>query len=138
MTRFSLTMSEALDFILHAIDIGKGSEIFIPKLKAYSITDVKNVLWKILENTGEEEIGIRPGEKLHEVLINTDEMKYVWEINDMYMIVNPLYHKFFDDDIKTRYPNAKKIEFMKMYSSENVEKISPADLKQVILNSNLL
>ena len=138
MTRFSLTMSEALDFILHTIDIGKGSEIFIPKLRAYSITDVKNVLIEILRNTGEEEIGIRPGEKLHEVLINTDEMKYVWEINDMYMIVNPLYHKFFDDDIKTRYPNVKKVESMKIYSSENVEKIPPAELKQIILDSNLL
>mgnify|MGYP000026440529 FL=1 len=138
MTRFSLTMSEALDFILHATNIGKGSEIFIPKLRSYSITDVKSVLKEILENTGEEEIGIRPGEKLHEVLINTDEMKYVWEIDNMYMIINPLYHKFFDDDVKTRYPNAKKIESMKIYSSENVEKISPTDLKQIILDSNLL
>ena len=138
MTRFSLTMSEALDFILHATNIGKGSEIFIPKLRSYSITDVKNILTKILKNTEEKEIGIRPGEKLHEVLINTDEMKYVWEIDDMYMIINPLYHKFFDDDLKTRYPNAKKMESMKMYSSENVEKIPPAELKQIILDSNLL
>ena len=54
------------------------------------------------------------------------------------MIINPLYHKFFDTDIKTRYPNTKKLESMKIYSSENVEKISTADLKQVILDSNLL
>ena len=138
MTRFSLTMSEALDFILHATNMGKGSEIFIPKLRSYSITDVKNVLIEILRNTGEEEIGIRPGEKLHEVLINTDEMKYVWEIDGMYMLINPLYHKFFDDDVKTRHPNAKKMESMKIYSSENAEKISPTDLKQIILDSNLL
>ena len=138
MTRFSLTMSEALDFILHATQIGKGSEIFIPKLRSYSITDVKSVLEETLGNTGEEKIGIRPGEKLHEVLINTDEMKYAWEIDGMYMIINPLYHKFFDDDIKTRYPNAKKMESMEVYSSESAEKISTADLKQIILNSNLL
>jgi UDP-N-acetylglucosamine 4,6-dehydratase/UDP-glucose 4-epimerase len=131
-------MSDALDFILHATDIGKGSEIFIPKLRSYSITDVKNVLIEILRNTGEEEIGIRPGEKLHEVLINTDEMKYVWEIDNMYMIINPLYQKFFNNDVKTRYPNAKKIESMKIYSSENVEKISAADLKQIIHDSDLL
>ena len=138
MTRFSISMSDALDFILHATKIGNGSEIFIPKLRSYSITDVKNVLVQILRNTGEEEIGIRPGEKLHEVLINTDEMKYVWEIDGMYMIMNPLYHEFFDDDIKTRYTNAKKMESMKVYSSESAEKISAADLKQIILNSNLL
>ena len=138
MTRFSITMSEALDFILHAMKISQGSEIFIPKLRSYSITDIKNALTEILKNTGEEEIGIRPGEKLHEVLINTDEMKYVWEVDNMYMIINPLYHKFFDDDIKTRHPNAKKMESMEVYSSESVEKISTAELKQIILNSNLL
>ena len=138
MTRFSITMSEALDFILHAMKISQGSEIFIPKLRSYSITDIKNALTEILKNTGEEEIGIRPGEKLHEVLINMDEMKYVWEIDNMYVIINPLYHQFFDDDIKTRYPNAKKIESMKIYSSENVEKIPPTELKQIILDSNLL
>ena len=54
MTRFSLTMSEALDFILHATKIGKGSEIFIPKLRSYSIADVKNILTQILKNTGEK------------------------------------------------------------------------------------
>ena len=134
MTRFSITMSEALDFILHATKIGEGSEIFIPKLNSYSITDVKTVLEEILGNTGEEEIGIRPGEKLHEVLINTDEMKYVWEIDDMYVLINPLYHQFFGDNIKTRYPNAKKIESMKIYSSENVEKISKDKLKHLISN----
>ena len=56
----------------------------------------------------------------------------------MYMIMNPLYHKFFDDDIKIRYSNAKKMESMEIYSSESVEKISTAELKQIILNSNLL
>jgi len=134
MTRFSITMSDALDFILHAMKISQGSEIFIPKLRSYSIADIKNVLTEIFKNTGEEKIGIRPGEKLHEVLINSDEMKYVWEIDDMYVIINPLYHQFFDDDIKTRYPNAKKIESMKIYSSENVEKISKDELKHFINN----
>ena len=64
MTRFSITMSDALDFILHAMKMSQGSEIFIPKLRSYSITDIKNVLTEILKNTGEEKIGIRPGEKL--------------------------------------------------------------------------
>ena len=50
----------------------------------------------------------------------------------------PHHYKFFDDDVKIRYPNAKKIESMKIYSSENVEKISPIDLKNIILDSNLL
>ena len=46
MTRFSITMDEALDFILKATELGSGSEIFIPKLKAYSIVDVKSALFE--------------------------------------------------------------------------------------------
>ena len=69
MTRFSIIMDEALDFILNATTLGKGSEIFIPKLRAYSIIDMKQALMELLDNTGEEIIGIRPGEKQHESLI---------------------------------------------------------------------
>ena len=138
MTRFSITMTEALDFILKATEIGKGSEIFVPKLRAYSITDVKNALIEILENTGYDEIGIRPGEKLHEVLINADEMRYTWEIKNMYMILNPLFHRFHDDSISNHYPDAQKLKNSYVYSSEIVEKIPVDELKQIIKNSNLI
>ncbi|MCS5528707.1 MAG: polysaccharide biosynthesis protein, partial [Nitrosopumilus sp.] len=89
MTRFSISMNEALDFILKATEIGKGSEIFVPKLKAYSILDVKDALFELLGETEEQVVGIRPGEKLDEVLINKDEMKYTWEYQNMYMVINP-------------------------------------------------
>ena len=138
MTRFSITMSEALDFILKATEIGKGSEIFVPKLKAYSIIDIKNALCEILDNTGHEEIGIRPGEKLHEVLINSDEMKYTWEIDNMFMILNPFYAQFYDDEISIRYPSAKKLQNKNIYSSNTVEKITVAELKQIFMDSNLI
>lgn len=135
MTRLSTTMKDALDFIIKAAEIGKGSEIFLPKLRAYSITDVKEVLQEALGNTGEEEIGIRLGEKLHEILINKDEMRYSWEIEDMYMISNPI----FDDDlIKSRYPGIKHLEDFGEYSSDRVEKISKEELKKVIEESGLL
>ena len=61
MTRFSITMNEALDFILKATEISKGSEIFIPKLQAYTISGIKDALFDLLENTGDEIIGIREG-----------------------------------------------------------------------------
>jgi len=138
MTRFSIMMNEALDFIFKAAEIGKGSEIFVPKLRAYSIVDVKDALTEILENTGHNEIGIRPGEKLHEILINSDEMRYVWEIKNMYMILNPLFDKFYDDTIENRYPDAKKIINYENYSSGTVEKIPVEELKQIIKNSNLI
>jgi len=126
MTRFSITMSEALDFILHATELGTGSEIFVPKLRAYSLLDVKEALFEMLENTGEEIIGIRPGEKLNETLINSEEIRYSWEIDNMYMISNP--------EIMKTYPGAKKIENMKMYSSDNADKIPKEQLKQLIKN----
>ena len=87
MTRFSITMDEALDFILHATKISKGSEIFIPKLQAYSISGIKDALFDLLGNTGEDIIGIREGEKLNEVLLNREEIRYSWEYENMYMVL---------------------------------------------------
>ena len=126
MTRFSITMSEALDFILHATELGTGSEIFVPKLRAYSLLDVKEALFEMLENTGEEIIGIRPGEKLNETLINSEEIRYSWEIDNMYMISNP--------EIMKTYPKAEKIKNMKMYSSDSADKIPKDQLKQLMKN----
>ncbi len=131
-------MDEALDFILKATKIGNGSEIFVPKLRSYSILDVKNALTEILGDTGYDEIGIRPGEKLHEILINADEMRYAWKIENMYMILNPLFENLSDDNISNVYPNSKKINTIENYSSESVEKISINELKEIITKSNLL
>ena len=135
MTRFSITMNEALDFILNATKIAKGSEIFIPKLKAYTINDVKNALFELLEKTDEENIGIREGEKLNEILINSDEIRYTWEYENMYMILNPSVqqHKPIDE-----FSNKNKITDMTDYSSGNVEKISKDKMKTIIANSGLL
>ena len=58
-------MNEALDLILNAVTFARGSEIFVPKLRAYSIIDVKNTLTELLTDTGEKIIGIRTGEKIH-------------------------------------------------------------------------
>ena len=135
MTRFSLTMNEALEFILETVMDGKGSEIFIPKLKAYTISDVKDALFELLKRTGEQKIPIRPGEKINEVLINKDEMRYVWEFKNKYVIFNPT---MTDEHIKKSYPGIKKIEGMEQYSSDNVEKIPIMDLKKIISSSNLL
>ena len=138
MTRFSITMNEAIDFIFNATKIGKGSEVFVPKLSAYNIVDVKNTLVELLSDTGEENIGIRMGEKLHETLINKDEMRYAWELDNMYMIANPLYSLFTDKNIKESYQGIKKIEDMEEYTSNVVEKIPIKNLKIIIKNAGLL
>jgi len=138
MTRFSITMNEALDLILNAIPSAKGSEIFVPKLRAYNIVDVKNALTELISDTGEKITGIRTGEKLHETLINEDEIRYSWEFENMYMIASPLYTLFNDKNIKESYQGIKKIEDVQKYSSDSVEKISVKELKTIIENAGLL
>ena len=136
MTRFSISIDEALDFILKATEIGKGSEIFVPKLRAYSLMDVKDALFDLLGKTDEQIVGIRPGEKLHEVLINNDEMNYCWEYQEMYMIVDPSLRRFVS--LMNELPEKKKIENMKVYSSDNVQKIPKNELKKIFTDSGLL
>tara|TARA_B100000029_G_scaffold93098_1_gene83054 strand:+ start:3791 stop:4825 length:1035 start_codon:yes stop_codon:yes gene_type:complete len=135
MTRFSITMNEALDFILKATEISKGSEIFIPKLHAYTISGIKDALFDLLENTGDEIIGIREGEKLNEVLLNREEIRYSWEYENMYMVLNPLSKNNIPIE---QYENATKIDNMTEYSSDSVEKFSIEEMKKIIVNSELL
>ena len=138
MTRFSITMDEALDFILNALYQGKGSEIFIPKIRAYEINELKNALFELLKNTGEEITGIRTGEKLNEVLINEYEIPHSWEINDMYMILNPALSTKSMLELSKIYPNIKKLNKFENYASNNVEKISKNDLKNIIPNAKFI
>jgi UDP-N-acetylglucosamine 4,6-dehydratase/UDP-glucose 4-epimerase len=135
MTRFSISMDKALDFILHATEIAKGSEIFVPKLRAYSIGDLKEALFELLGKTNEEIIGIREGEKLNEILINSDEIRYSWEYENMYMILNPSVQTHISID---EFSGKNKISNMTEYSSDSVEKIPKDEMKKIILNSGLL
>ena len=122
MTRFSITMNEALNFILESAEQGKGSEIFIPKLKAYSIVDLKDALYEIYGRTDEEITGIRPGEKLHETLVNFDEGRNTFDIGNKYVIVK--------DEMKDKYSD--NVVFEKQYSSDNVEKLSKDELVKIV------
>jgi UDP-N-acetylglucosamine 4,6-dehydratase/UDP-glucose 4-epimerase len=135
MTRFSITMDEALDFILNATTTGKGSEIFIPKLRAYSMTDLKQAIIELIGNTGEEKIPIRPGEKIDEVLINSDEMRNTWETDSNYVILNPLMTY---EEIKHHYPDLRKTKSLKQYSSDLVEKIPKDEIKQIMRESGIV
>ena len=135
MTRFSITMDEALDFILKATEISKGSEIFIPKLQAYSISGIKDALFDLLGNTGSDIIGIREGEKMNEVLLNREEIRYSWEYENMYMVLNPLSKNNVPID---EYSNATKVDSMDEYSSDSVKKFSIEEMKKIITNSKLL
>ena len=135
MTRFSITMDEALDFILDSTLSGKGSEVFVPKLRAYKINDVKVALQELISNTGEEKIPVRQGEKFHETLINTDEMRTALESESKYMI---LQREISDQEINEQYPGFRRITLTKPYSSNTVEKIPINELKDILSKSSLL
>ena len=138
MTRFTITMDEALEFILNVTEIAQGSEIFIPKLLSYDMKLLTSTLNEIIELKEKEIIGIRPGEKLHESLINSYELLYTYELGDYYVILSPHVTKFQSSGIEKNYPDLKKISDMETYSSDNVSKISKEELKQKILNLNLI
>jgi UDP-N-acetylglucosamine 4,6-dehydratase/5-epimerase len=130
MTRFSITMDDALDFILESTFIGKGSEVFIPKLRAYRIADVRDTLFEIYGKTGEKQIALRPGEKMHEALINEHEARYAWEWGDKYILFNSMKDEKL---IKREYKNIKKFNnSSSAYLSNNVKLLSKIELKKIL------
>ena len=135
MTRFSITMDDALDFILSSTFFSKGSEVFIPKLKAYNIDLLKSSLQEILEDTGEQNIPVRQGEKYHETLINNDELRTTWENDSRYMI---LQKDIPNEEIKEKYPDMKKTLLNSPYSSDKVDLLDKKILKDLIIRSNLI
>ncbi len=138
MTRFTITMNEALDFILNATTIGKGSEIFIPKLKSYDMSTLIETLNELFDKTKQEIIGIRPGEKLYETLINNDEIRYTWDINGMYMLTSPHHNLFNSKNLDDIYQGIKKVSDMQSYNSDDAEKILKKELLEKIKSSGLV
>ena len=129
MTRFSITMEQALDFILDCTVTGKQSEIYIPKLKGYSIELIIETFRDLYE-VEIENIGLRPGEKFHEVLISKDESPYSWNLGDKFMISNPSKK---DEEVLEAYSGKiEKNTELKEYSSEQVEKLTVNEIKELI------
>jgi UDP-N-acetylglucosamine 4,6-dehydratase (inverting) len=83
MTRFWLTLEQGVRFVIGCIGAMHGGEIFVPKIPSMKITDLAALLAPGCEM---KEVGIRPGEKLHEVLISEDEARHTRELEDMYVI----------------------------------------------------
>lgn len=88
MTRFILTLQEATNLVLNAIKNMKGGEVFVPKIKPIRIIDLAIAMIDVLKpkNTKIVEIGIRPGEKIHETLISTPEWSYTKDFSSFYAI----------------------------------------------------
>lgn len=83
MTRFWLTLDQGVRFVIHCIEEMRGGEVFVPKIPSMSITDLAR---SVAPGCEIENIGIRPGEKLHEVLISEDEARDTVEMETMFVV----------------------------------------------------
>lgn len=83
MTRFWITLDQGVDLVLRALDTMVGGEIYVPKIPSMKLTELAQA---VAPGCKQKIVGIRPGEKLHEVLIPSDEMRKTLEFKDMFVI----------------------------------------------------
>lgn len=84
MTRFWITLEQGVNFVLSALEMAKGGEVFVPKIPSMSTVDLAR---SIAPNLPHKMVGIRPGEKLHEVMVPADDSRATVELEDRYVIL---------------------------------------------------
>ncbi len=84
MTRFWITMQQGVDFVLASLARMEGAEVFVPKIPSMSIMDLAAA---IAPGSATEVVGIRAGEKLHEVLVGEDDARHTVQLEDHYVIL---------------------------------------------------
>lgn len=136
MTRFNVTMNQALDLIYRAAKEGVGGEVFIPKLKSYRVDVLVSAIQELKNSSNELDIiGARPGEKFHESLINKDELRYTYETNLDYILLdqNSVLSEGRD------FSHLKRVSTLTdQYSSNNVELLTKEELKEILTNEDLI
>jgi UDP-N-acetylglucosamine 4,6-dehydratase len=83
MTRFWITLGKGVEFVLSSAEMMQGGELFVPKIKSMSIVDLARAM---APGFPHKIIGIRPGEKLHEVMITEDDARLTIELEDRYVV----------------------------------------------------
>ena len=113
MTRFWITLEQGVELVFKALEESKGGETYISKIPSFKITDLAEAM---LPGCGIKEIGIREGEKLHEVMVTRDDSRMTYEYQDHY-IVYPHFEWF---DIKEKMlPGGELVEEGFEYNSGN-------------------
>ncbi|MDE2182255.1 MAG: UDP-N-acetylglucosamine 4,6-dehydratase (inverting) [Alphaproteobacteria bacterium] len=84
MTRFWITLTQGVNFVLSSMEMMRGGEIFVPKIPSTTITGLASLMGPHL---GQKVVGIRPGEKLHETMIPADDAHWTVELDDRYVIL---------------------------------------------------
>lgn len=111
MTRFWITLEQAVKFVINCIEKMKGGEVFVPKIPSMKVVDLVDV---VAPNAKKEIIGIRPGEKINETLLVKEEARYSKEFDD-YFVIQPKY-SFCDKD---RLKGGKSLAGGFTYTSKN-------------------
>jgi len=136
MTRFNITIDQALDLIYRAIKNTVGGDVHIPKLDAYKVGDMKDVLLDLMDSKNEEKrIPVRIGEKHHEILINEHEIRNTYENQDDDYVI---YGDQLTSNSSEKIPNLKKARLTTEYSSDKVKLVSKKELKEIIIKQNLI
>ena len=92
MTRFIISDEQAVELIFKALHYAVGGEVFIPKLPAFKITDLIEILKEKHQSSIKTEmIGLRPGEKIHELMVNRAEVSRAYEYKDMFVITSSIH-----------------------------------------------
>ena len=112
MTRFLITLSEAVETVLFAFKKMHGTEIFVKQIPSVKIVELAKAL---APNAKLKEIGLRPGEKLHEQLIGEDEAQYTYKFDGYYKILSPL-NNWCND--KKRTSGGEKVDSDFIYKSD--------------------
>ena len=112
MTRFNISLDEGVEMVLWALKNAIGGEIFVPKIPSYKITDVAEA---ICADCKTEIVGIRPGEKIHEQMISSDDSYSTYEYSDYYKIL-PQINEWGKDSLRIK--NGKKVPEGFIYSSD--------------------
>ena len=128
MTRFWITLEQGVGMVLTALQKMEGGEIFVPKIPSMKITDLAKA---IAPDCKHEVIGIRPGEKLHEVLITKADARHTLDFNDFYIIL-PEYNWW----NATNHREGKSINVDFEYSSDQNEQwLSIEEMQKMIIKN---
>ena len=126
MTRFWLTLEQGVRFVIRCAAQMQGGEVFVPKIPSTCITDLARAIAPQAELV---EIGIRPGEKLHEVLIHEDEARCSLELDDMF-VVQPTIELWFGHEWKDK--GRPLPEGFRYASDTNPDKLTIEQVRKIV------
>ena len=133
MTRFWITLPQAVDLVLTSLEIMQGGEMFVPKIPSMKVVDLAKT---IAPDATCRIVGIRPGEKLHECLITKEEGRIAYEMKDRYVVLSPSLEGM-QHDIK-KYKGAKKLaEGFEYHSDTNDHILSGKEMDSLLTKHDL-